>query len=160
MNAAMKHHRQGFTLVELMIVVSIVGLLAAIALPSYRNHVLRTNRTVAKAALVDLVSRQESYYVDRKIYAIATTDVGLQQYLSRDTSTTASQTSESLYRLSIAALGTSTCPASGSATPSGYTLMATPVGSQTGDIGCGTLCLTSTGIKLSSAGNAASCWSR
>lgn len=155
-----RHTTAGFTLVELLIVVTIVGLLAAVALPSYRNHILRTNRTVAKTALVDLAARQESFYVDRKTYSSSLTELGLQAYVSRDSSSSASQSSQSVYRISIAALNNASCPASGTVTAAGYSLMATPVGSQVADSGCGTLCLTSTGIKLSSAGTAANCWSR
>ena len=168
-----QHHRNtlsGFTLVELLIVVTLVGILAAVALPSYRNHVLRTHRTVAKTALVDLASRQESFYVDRKAYSSALSDFGLQTYVSRDNSTSASSSSESVYKISIASLSLSACPAPSATVTAitstealsgvGYTLVAQPVGSQTSDSSCGSICLRSTGVKLSSAGTAATCWSR
>ncbi|MDB5968808.1 MAG: ral secretion pathway protein [Hydrocarboniphaga sp.] len=153
--------RRGFTLIELIVAVAIVGLLTVIALPAYSIYTLRTSRAVGKAALVSMSAAQETYFVDRKAYTNAVTDLGLTTYLSRDGSTSATQTSNSIYSLSIAALTTSgTCPATGSAAIGGYTLIATPVGTQARDTGCSTLCLTSSGIRLASAGTAADCWSR
>jgi len=75
-SAARQPNRQrGFTLVELIVAVSIVGLLTAIALPTYRTYTMRANRAVAKAALVDLAARQETYFVDRKAYASSLSDI-------------------------------------------------------------------------------------
>lgn len=151
--------RAGFSLIELMVAVVVLGVLTAVAFPSYRSYVLRANRTIAKSALVDVASRQESFFVDRKRYTSSLSDLGLNAYLSRDGSTSATQGS-SIYQLSVAALSSSTCPASGSPSASGYTVIAAPLGTQAGDSACGTLCLTSTGIRLASAGTAANCWSR
>lgn len=158
-----RRNAAGFTLIELIVAVTIVGLLAAIAMPAYSSYVLRTNRAVAKAMLADMAARQESYFVDRKIYGnLAALGVGA--YLSRDNSTSATQTANSIYKLSTGALiTTSACPAtgaSGSVTAGGYTVAAQPVGTQVNDTGCVTLCLTSTGMRLASAGTAANCWSR
>jgi type IV pilus assembly protein PilE len=57
------------TLIELMIVVAIVALLASIAVPSYRQYVLRANRTEAKAALMQLAAAQEKFYLQNNTYA-------------------------------------------------------------------------------------------
>jgi len=69
----MKANRQrGFTLIELMVVVAIVGILAAIAYPSYKQHVLKTHRRAAQACLLELAQWMERYYTNRMTYAGAT----------------------------------------------------------------------------------------
>jgi type IV pilus assembly protein PilE len=59
----------GFTLLELMIVVVIVGILAAIALPSYSSYLRRSARAEAQSFLTDAASRQQQFLVDRRAYA-------------------------------------------------------------------------------------------
>ena len=61
--------QQGFTLIELMIVVAIVAILAAIALPSYSQYVTKSNRADAKVALMKYAQMQESYFVQNMSYA-------------------------------------------------------------------------------------------
>lgn len=53
---------KGFTLIEIMIVVAIVGILAALAWPSYQNSVMRANRAEAKTELMDLAQRLQKCY--------------------------------------------------------------------------------------------------
>lgn len=64
-----KPRQRGFTLVELMTVVAIVGIIAAIAYPSYSNHVIKSNRTAAQAHLMDLAQREQQYLADNRAYA-------------------------------------------------------------------------------------------
>ena len=59
----------GFTLIELMIVVVIVGILAAVAYPSYQNYILKGNRAAAQAFLMDAAQRQAQYFLDNRTYA-------------------------------------------------------------------------------------------
>src|ERR687891_2609719 len=66
----------GFTLIELMIVVVIIGILAAVAYPQYRDFALRSNRAEAKALLVDAAARQERFFSDNNSYADDMTDLG------------------------------------------------------------------------------------
>ena len=64
-----KHKQRGMTLIELVVVIMIVGVLAAIAVPSYRSYVIRSQRADAKDALLALASQQEKYYLQCNSYA-------------------------------------------------------------------------------------------
>lgn len=65
---AYKHNR-GFTLMELMITVAIVGILAAIAYPSYTDYVIRGHRAAAKSEMMDIANRQQQYFLANRGYA-------------------------------------------------------------------------------------------
>jgi len=64
----MKKHK-GFTLIEVMVVVVIVAILASIAIPSYRDFVIRGHRRAAQAAMMEIVTRQQQYFVANRAYA-------------------------------------------------------------------------------------------
>ncbi len=65
---ASRYRRQGFTLIELMIAVTIVAILAAIALPSYRDYVMRGQLVNATTALSAMRAKMEQYYQDNRTY--------------------------------------------------------------------------------------------
>lgn len=156
--------QRGFTLVEVMIATAIVAILATIAVPSYKTYVERGNRSVAKTAMADVVSRQNSYYVDRKRFALTFTKLGWDAdtlYLTRDGALTKSSTAQSIYEVKMAGDGTGTsCPATGSASANGFTVVAKPINGQASDKRCATLCMGSTGIKTASGTDPSDCWTK
>ena len=72
----------GVTLVEIMVVVGIVALLAAVAVPSYRQYTIRAHRTEAKAALLRLATNQERFYLQNKQYSLDPAALGFPGGLS------------------------------------------------------------------------------
>ncbi|WP_146203443.1 type IV pilin protein [Leucothrix pacifica] len=64
-----KNKKQGFTLIELMITVAILGILTSVAVPSYMKYVRESKRTEAKTELLKIAQLQESYYVQNLSYA-------------------------------------------------------------------------------------------
>lgn len=60
---------RGFTLIELMVVVVVVGILAAVAYPSYKTYILKGHRSSAQAFLMDAAQRQQQYFLDNRTYA-------------------------------------------------------------------------------------------
>jgi type IV pilus assembly protein PilE len=69
MNTKPASKHLGFTLIELMITVAIIGILAAVALPSYQSYVQSSRRAEAQAFLYDLATRQQHYLVSNRAYA-------------------------------------------------------------------------------------------
>lgn len=123
--------QRGFTLIELMTVVVIVAILAAIAIPAYNDQVRKTRRATAKAELLDVVQVKERFH------SLNGTYVG-----------SPCGTSTDFYTI--------TCPTNTATT---FTLLATAVGSQTADTRCLNLGINHQGVRtISGSGTVADCW--
>jgi type IV pilus assembly protein PilE len=126
---------RGFTLLEVMIVCVIVGILAAIVLPSYQNQLRKSRRASAESHLMDIASRQQQYLLDNRQYAANLAALGM---------TTPSEVST--YYTINACDTSSVCVVAG--TPPSFTVTATPIGSQALDLSGAALSVDNSGAKL------------
>lgn len=123
-------HAKGFTLIELMIVVAIIGILAVVAIPQYSQYVVRSNRTAAQAFMMDVANREKQYLLDARSYANSLAGLGM--------GSAPSEVSK-YYTVTIDAPDV---------IPPSFTITATPIaGKQQANAGEPALTLTDTGIK-------------
>ncbi len=83
----MRKYMHGFSLVELMIVIVIVGILTAVAFPNYRNYVTRAKRSEAKAALLKCAVNQEKFYLQNSQFSLDLTEMGFAAPFHSDSDT-------------------------------------------------------------------------
>ena len=81
LNRLLRTNRPGFTLIELMIVMSIIGILAAIAVPSYRTGVIKARETVLREDLYNLRSTIDQFNADQGKYPDSLQDLTDKKYL-------------------------------------------------------------------------------
>jgi type IV pilus assembly protein PilE len=122
---------KGFTLIEVMIVVAIIGILSSIALPAYSTYVMRGKRSAAQSQMMDIANREEQFLLANRSYADKATLVSNGFVMPADVA------ANYTYDVTV---GTDALP--------GYVITLTATGAQARD---GNLSLTSAGVKSPAA---------
>jgi len=137
--------QRGFSLMELMVAVTIIGIIVAVALPSYNSHMLNTRRTTATSCVVELAQFMERMYTTSMDYSLD--NAGEATVLP---ASSCRNDLEDFYTLSL------------EATAQAFILTATPIGAQEQDTSCGVLTLNQSGARTAAGSGAAAkvreCW--
>ncbi len=135
--------QKGFTLVEIMIVVAIIGILAAISWPAYQDYVLKAGRADGQAKIMEILHAQERYYSQNQTYTDSLATLGY--------SSASVASNEDRYTITAAACGAGIA--------SCVQLTATRKGAQVKDTLCGNLSLDSTGTRTKTgSADIKQCW--
>ena len=151
-----KHGATGFTLIELMIVVVVVGILSAVAYPSYRDYVIKGKRAEGKAALLKAAQMQERYYSDKATYLA---DLAPLFGLGAGATVFSSENPSNPGKDNVAGTGSAAytiaaeAPTAGCPINACFSLIATPRAPHS-DAVCGNFTLTSTGTRAATGGSA------
>ena len=144
-------HKTGLTLIELVVVLAIISLLTALAMPAFQQSVIKAKRAQAQAALLQLMQQQERYYTQHNTYlafSSGSADGGQFKWWSGDT---AAHSAYEIQAISCAGLSITQC----------VKLIAMPgtdkVDQAFKDVNCETLSLDSAGQRLAS-GTVQRCW--
>jgi type IV pilus assembly protein PilE len=145
-----RNAQSGFSLIELMVVVAIIAIISAFAYPSYDRYVIKTKRSVAQNALLQVADRQQQFFMDNKSFAANMTNLGFpaNPYVVDDNGTpTVAGDGDAVYSLSLSNVTATT-----------WTATAAPLNTQLSrDTYCGSLSITQTGAKGKS-GASDECW--
>lgn len=144
-----QYRQPGFSLLELLIAVAIVGIIAAIAIPSYTGYVTKSVRSVGQSWLTQAANRQEQFRIDNKTYATTMTQLGYPaDPLPVDSDGQPSGSGTIVYNIVISA-----------ATSNTFTLQAVPQGGHgEKDTACATLTIDQRGTKGATGSDPGTCW--
>jgi type IV pilus assembly protein PilE len=125
----------GFTLLELLVVMTVIAILASVAIPSYQQSVMRSRRADARVAMNAVATRLERCFTQFGAYDADECDI-----------VSPADSPEGFYQVSV------------EREPAAWTLTAEPQGAQADDTGCGTLSVTSTGVRSVTGDTPDRCW--
>jgi len=150
----MSRRADGFTLVELMVVIVIATILLTIAIPSYQSQIRKSRRTEARTALLDLASREERYFSANNNY----TKLQLPLGYSTDATATFDSPGVSVGSGYYTVIITVTTGDPATSTQPGYSIKATAVNAQASDTQCATFTVDQSGTQSSTSAAASTCW--